>query len=109
MHPTEDNQDAVLSVEEALGMLEPGSPRIHTFLNPAGGLLVGADWDRADVEELIRSTERRRRTGPEAQAIKHGLALWDRVTWVFVETKGRLGNTAAVEGDSEWTKTGFGC
>ncbi len=82
-----DNDDAVLSVEETLGMLREGE-RIHTFLD-AGLALVGAHWDRADLEELIRSTEHRRRTGPEAQSMGHGVALWDSANsqWVFVETE----------------------
>ncbi len=83
-----DDDDAVLSVEEALNMLCEGEMQIHTFLE-AGPTLLGAHWDRADVEELIRSTEHRRRTGPEAQSMGHGLALWSNAHrwWVFVETK----------------------
>lgn len=69
-------------------MLPEGELKVHTFLD-AGNVLVGAHWDRVDVEELIRSTDHRRRTGPEAQSMEHGLALWDslRHQWVFVETK----------------------
>ena len=78
--------DAVLSVEEALALLPEGE-KIHTFLD-TGPVLVGAHWDRADVEELIRSTDRRRVTGPEAQSMGHGLALWGGdCEWVYVETR----------------------
>ena len=86
--PDENEEDAVLSVEEALAMLHVrDGERVHTFLNPGTSLLVGADWDKAEVEELIRTTRHRRRAGPEARAMKHGLVLWDRGRWLFVETK----------------------
>jgi hypothetical protein len=79
------SDEADLSVEQALAQLPPGEVKIHTFLD-AGQMLIGAHWDRSDIEELIRSTPHRRRTGEAAQSMGHGIALWDHEHWVFVET-----------------------
>jgi hypothetical protein len=81
------NSDDVvlLSYDEAVALL-PDGDTIHTFLNPAG-MLVGADWDREQVLDLLRTTDRREVTGPEAQSFGHGLAAWDpRGHVVFIET-----------------------
>jgi hypothetical protein len=66
-----------LTFEEAVSLLPTGDT-IHTFTNPGMGLLVGADWTRDEVLDLLRScpdAECAEVTGPQAQAMQHGLAV----------------------------------
>jgi hypothetical protein len=82
---SEDRMD--VSAEEALGVVKQGD-EVHTFLN-GSGVLLGADWARADVEEGIRAAGVRTLTGPMARGMGHGLAFFregDRTGWVYVAT-----------------------
>jgi len=74
------------TVDAALAMLPEGDS-IHTFLNPAPAMMVGADWDRSEVESLIRSTTSLRFAGEVATSMGHGLVAWRDDHWVFIETK----------------------
>jgi hypothetical protein len=80
-----DDEILPLSYEEAVALL-PDGDRIHTFLD--AGILVGADWDRAEILRLLERTERREVTGPAAQSFGHGLAAYrgDSVP-VFIKTR----------------------
>jgi len=78
----------LLSYGEAVALL-PDGERIHTFTD-GGVALIGADWDRADVLELLETTERREVTGPSAQGLGHGLAAFRDGEPVFIETRKAL-------------------
>lgn len=86
----------LLTYDEAVALL-PGGDRVHAFLD--GGLaVIGADWDRGDVLELLRTSDRREVTGPAAQSMGHGLAAFraDGVP-VFIETRRADGEAPAAE------------
>ena len=76
----------LLTYDEAVALL-PDGDTIHTFLD--GGLaIIGADWNRAAVLELLEATDRREVTGPSAQGAGHGLAAFRADgTPVFIETR----------------------
>jgi hypothetical protein len=80
--------DCRLTPDEALALLPEGET-VHAIIQ-CGPLLTGADWDRADVEDLLRTSKVRNRTGPDAQRVGHGLSAWmERGAdgfWVFFET-----------------------
>jgi hypothetical protein len=81
-----NDEPELLTCDEAAALL-PDGDRVHTFLNP-GGILVGADWDRAEILTLLRDSPRREVTGPEAQSFGHGLAaLREDGTIVFIATR----------------------
>ena len=83
--PDEDGVE-LLTYDEAVALLPPSS-EIHVFLNPAG-MLVGADWDREQVLDLLRTTDRREVTGEQAQAMHHGLAAFlPDGSPAFIETR----------------------
>ena len=78
-----------MTEQEAIDLL-PEDDEIHTFYNPAFGL-IGADWNREDIIDKIRKSDCREVTGSQARAMKHGLALYSKVTRLqsdvlFVET-----------------------
>jgi hypothetical protein len=77
----------LLSYEEAVALL-PDGDRIHTFLD-GGVALLGADWDRAKILDLLKWSERREITGPAAQSFGHGLAAIRRDDGVLVFIKTR--------------------
>jgi len=80
------DEPVLLSYEEAVALL-PDGDRVHTFLD-AGGALVGADWDRADILRLLETSSRREVSGPAAQGFGHGLAvLRDDGVPVFIKTR----------------------
>lgn len=88
--PQSKDERVELTVDQALSMLPEGDT-IHTFRNP-GGMMLGADWSRAAIEEEILRADRRELTGGMAQSMGHGLVLFPKgATYqrdlLFVETR----------------------
>ena len=80
-----DNDRVPLTADEAIAML-PDGEEIHTFRNPAGGILVGCDWSRTKLIEAILSTDFRELAGEQATAMKHGLCIRYHGEPLFIET-----------------------
>ena len=74
----------ILTKREALKML-PFKREIHIFRNPSGGVLMGFDISRQEIIEKINKHEVEA-TGEQAQAMGHGMALYDEYGWMFIET-----------------------
>lgn len=72
--PLSSDERVELTPEQAIAMLPDGDV-IHTFRNP-GGMLLGADWNRTDIEREIREAERRELAGEVATNTGHGLVLF---------------------------------
>ena len=79
-------QEELLTYDEAVALL-PDGDEVHAFLS-MGGMLIGADWERGKILELLRESDRREVTGPAAQSMGHGLAAFraDGVP-VFIATR----------------------
>ncbi len=77
--------DNTATVDQALAML-PDDEEIHTFMQ-AGFTLIGADWDRKELIELIERAWVRKLTGANARAMGHGLAVPHADTWLFIATR----------------------
>lgn len=96
-----------ISAEEAIDLLPKGEC-IHTFYNESFGL-IGADWDRDDLIEKIKTSDKIELTGETARSMNHGIAVYNNDTkWhsdiLFVETdKDKLEKF-----DPEEVKTGKG-
>lgn len=74
-----------ISVEEALYLL-PQENEIHTFRNPSG-MLLGADWNRIELEGFIKSHPDDLEIGGEmCRKMKHALVIKDVNGYLFVET-----------------------
>jgi hypothetical protein len=79
-----------LTYDEAVALLPEGD-EIHTFVNP-GGMLVGADWGRTKVLELLK-TGAPELSGEMATNMGHGVVAWrnvdgdDRSDPIFIATK----------------------
>lgn len=71
-----------LTVDQALSVL-PDGDTIHCFVS--GGMLLGADWDRADVENYIQSAETREIGGKMCRSMGHGLAVYGKGGMKFFE------------------------
>jgi hypothetical protein len=82
------NERVKLTAEQAIAML-PDGEQIHTFRNPAPSLMIGADWDRADVVKAIRK-HGVELSGEAATAAGYGLALFDG-SWLFIKTRKECG------------------
>ena len=89
MSDTTSKPDYRLTYDAAVALL-PDDGRIHTFLNPAEDLLIGADWDREDVLALLLSGQPEL-SGEQATAAGHGLVAWrgegGRLHPVFIQTR----------------------
>jgi hypothetical protein len=78
------DEKVILTEEQALAMLPEGD-QIHTFRD--GGIaLLGADWDRADLEQAIR-VNKCEVGGKQCQALNHGLVVWTGDRPLFVECR----------------------
>lgn len=80
-----DNERVRLTPEQAVSML-PDGDRIHTFVNPGVGMLIGADWSRKRVlESFAQFTPEL--AGERATEMGHGICFHDGSRWVFVQTR----------------------
>ena len=78
-----------ISDDEAIALLPEGE-YIHTF-RESGLALIGADWLREEIIELIRKSDCLELTGEGARSMYHGLAIYDhdakmQSDILFVET-----------------------
>lgn len=61
--------------------------KAFTTFRQGGPCLIGADWDKSTLLKTMRRYEGTlERTGPQASAMKHGLALTDNHGVLFIET-----------------------
>ena len=84
--PSEDLPPAKpvsLPFDEAVKLL-PDGDSIHTFRNP-GGMLMGADWNRAGLLAAMRESPAIQVTGGMAQSMGHGLVIEAEGTLLFIE------------------------
>ena len=73
-----------IAFDDAVKLLPEGE-FIHTF-RQAGHALLGAGHDRESLLAAMRAAESIEVTGPAAQAMDHGLALFDEHGVLFIET-----------------------
>lgn len=74
-----------LTADEAIAML-PDGEMLHTFRSPGANILLGCDWARDEIIDLLRTGEPEL-SGEQATAMKHGLVVWSN-GYLFIETKG---------------------
>jgi hypothetical protein len=74
-----------LTPEDAEAML-PDGEYVHTYSNPAYGIMIGADWPRDEVVKLLR-THKAELAGPMATANGHGIAVLDEEKRLFIATR----------------------
>lgn len=63
-----------ITADEAIALLPEGE-YIHTFRQ--SGVLIGADWLREEVIDLIKKSDCLELTGGMARSLDHGLAIYD--------------------------------
>jgi hypothetical protein len=79
-----DDDKELIALEEAVKRL-PDGDMVHTF-RQGGPCLIGADHERDRLIEAMRIAPAIEVTGPQAQAMGHGLAICDEHGWLFIET-----------------------
>jgi hypothetical protein len=80
------DEKILLSAEEAISLL-PDRKYVHNYVNPSSGMMIGCDLERSEAEDHIRKAVQREIGGPECQAMKHGLVVWNTETHLsFFET-----------------------
>ena len=79
---------AFITAEQAIAILPEGET-VHTFYN-GPLMLVGADWQRSEVEDKIKKSDFRELTGPGAKGMHHGLCVYNEGATqgdiLFIET-----------------------
>lgn len=76
----------IVPFEEAKKRL-PSGTIVHTF-RQAGYMMLGADWQKKDLLEVMEKHEISE-TGPHAQGMNHGLAIIDKDGFLFIATKSK--------------------
>lgn len=79
------NDRVMLSPDEVNEML-PQKEYIHTFRNPIAGTIIGADYRREALIELVKKVGVAELSGVQASSLGHGIALQDTHGWLFIET-----------------------
>ncbi|HNL98896.1 MAG TPA: hypothetical protein PKL61_17315 [Accumulibacter sp.] len=87
-----DDDKELISFDDAVTRLPPGD-NIHTF-RQAGPMLLGADHGRTSLLAAMRAAPCIEVTGPQAQAMNHGLAIRDENGFLFIETAKASGHAA---------------
>jgi hypothetical protein len=74
-----------LNRKQADELLADGK-QVHTFMNPAPSVLLGADWER---EALLKLADEGKAelAGPAATKAKHGVVVFSNGDAVFCATK----------------------
>lgn len=72
----EKDEQVKLTAAQAISVLPEGE-RVHTFLS--GMMLIGADWDRANVIKSLEGAKQIELTGKMARSMKHGICFWEPV------------------------------
>lgn len=65
-----------LTVEQAMALLDVQEGRVHTFVNPGAGVLVGADWTVEQARQCFEANGVEL-AGEEATAMRHGVAAFE--------------------------------
>lgn len=73
------------SFEQAVSLLPDGDD-IHVFLNPHGGMLIGADWSRQSVMDMLKVGEPQL-GGNACLSMGHGLVCKNKGQFHFVATR----------------------
>lgn len=63
---------------------------VHTFTNPAVGLILGTDVERKVLLEMVKIYGAEL-AGEMATSMKHGIVVYDGKTTMFCETKNDAG------------------
>ncbi len=79
------DKPVTLTKEQATGLL-PDSEFIHVIID-AGAVMVGAGWNRGDVEDLVSNGSRCEVGGERCRLGGHGLVVWRNGRPLFVETR----------------------
>ena len=84
------DEKELISLEAAIKRL-PDGDMVHTF-RQGGPCLIGADHERGRLIEAMQSAPAIEVTGPQAQAMNHGLCIFDEHGPLFIETANAVGN-----------------
>ncbi len=89
-----------LTTEQAVQVIK-GGEWVHTFRTPGSGMLLGADWKRTELVDLLSKLppERVELAGEQARRLGHGLCVWeseDRPMFVETNTESLAGLRAEI-------------
>lgn len=74
-----------ITAEEAASLLNDGD-NIHTFVNPNGAMLIGADWQRSEVIKLLEEQSGKIEIGGEmCRKMAHAIVVWRGNDPLFIE------------------------
>jgi len=79
------DEKVLLTADQAIAML-PDKETIHTFVQSAAGLLLGADWTREYTLAAIQASTHIELTGPSAASMGHHFVIEHRGRAVYVES-----------------------
>jgi hypothetical protein len=89
---SETSERVHLEPADALAMVKEGE-YVHTFRQSAHGMLIGADWPRARIEEVL-AVHPAELAGEMATGMGHGLVVHDEHGWLFIATRKEYGENA---------------
>ena len=67
-----------MTKDEAIELVGGKRDYIHCFVNPRGGMLLGADWSWESFEEALDTAQEFGKAGGQAQQMKHPLFIKDK-------------------------------
>lgn len=91
-----------LTKEQALSALPEGED-IHCFVS--GGILIGADWSREQVEQYIKDADTAEIGGGMCRRMGHGLAVFGTDGLKFFEAKEEVLQKLEKEVENEKART----
>ena len=72
-----EDERIILTPEQATALL-CDHEYIHNFANPAGGMFIGYDYERADAIAAFGTAKKIELAGENAKGMKHPIAVWDK-------------------------------
>jgi len=82
----QDGERVYLTKDEAISALNPGK-YIHTIMNPAGGIMMGADLSRQSIIKLFEDNDGKIEIGGDScKSMKHALVVHRDNGPLFIES-----------------------
>lgn len=74
-----------ISLEEALSLIIVRDGVVHTYMNPAEGVMLGSDCGLQQLTEKMKASETIRIAGEQAQRYKHAIVITTEIGYWFIE------------------------
>lgn len=87
----------IITAAEAEALLIDGAEYIHNYANPAGGLMIGVDYERDDAIAAFRKAAQIEIGGSGCKSMRHPIVVWDNLPGRYTFFEADMAKVEALE------------